>query len=322
MKTVEEHLRTLLFEYDYVTIPNFGAFVSNYIPANYNKVSGSLQPPQKKIAFNELLKHDDGLLATHISRKDKVTIEEAKRKIQLYVRLVKDSLINKETFELDSIGKFVLNESNSIIFEPNHKSNFYAESYGLDIVYPTYKRSSTASKYDIDFEQSVTTTNSHKVWTYMLYVIPIFLLIGGLLMLIFTNNFNQSTKTAKSSLNPLDLMKSESKEIKKPDLKLTEKPQNLVSINEKSPVLINGSENKIIEASGRYVIVSGIFKNKSNAKRLERVLLNNGFNAKIVGFDRMLKVIAAENISSQEASILSNKHFELIGEKPAVLEIK
>lgn len=48
MKTVEEHIRTLLYEYDYVTIPNFGAFVSNYIPAHYNKISGSLQPPQKK----------------------------------------------------------------------------------------------------------------------------------------------------------------------------------------------------------------------------------------------------------------------------------
>ncbi len=320
MKTVEEHIRTLLYEYDYVTIPNFGAFVSNYIPAHYNKISGSLQPPQKKIAFNEVLKHDDGLLAMQISRKDKVTLDEAKRKIQLYVNSVKDSLLNKNSFELNSIGKFILNDSNSLVFEPNIKSNFYAESYGLDIVYPSYKKNNSTVSMLVDFDESTSVTKVQKAWTYLLYFIPLFLLIGGLLMLIFTNNFNLTSKTAKSSLNPLDLVSSSETEIKRPELTLAE-PKLDTKKDDFRPNEIK-DKKEIIDGSNRYVIVSGIFKKKSNAERLEKILSNNGFSPRIIEFDNMLKVIAAENITSTEASNLTQKHIQLTGEKPVVLEIK
>jgi nucleoid DNA-binding protein len=107
MRPVADHIRTLLYEHDYVTVPNFGAFIANYLPSSFNEISGSLMPPQKRIAFNGVLKQDDGLLATHIARRESVTIDEAKRKIQSFVTDIKDSLANKKIFSFDKVGDFV-----------------------------------------------------------------------------------------------------------------------------------------------------------------------------------------------------------------------
>ena len=144
MRPIADHIRALLFEHDYVTVPNFGAFIANYMPSNFNEISGSLMPPQKRVAFNEILKQDDGLLATHISRRESVTIDEAKRRIQRFVMDIKDSLATQKSFSFDKIGNFSLNEDNNLVFDPDRRNNFFSESFGFDSLFP---RQITKEKY-------------------------------------------------------------------------------------------------------------------------------------------------------------------------------
>ena len=217
MRPIADHIRTLLFEHDYVTIPNFGAFIANYMPSNFNEISGSLMPPQKRVAFNEILKQDDGLLATHISRRESLTIDEAKRKIQGFVTDIKDSLATDKTFSFDKIGNFSLNEENNLVFAPDRRNNFFSESFGFDSLFPRqitkekYTYSQTFENDDDEYlihENSYSTTHrrtktSRSGWTYALYSLPILLLSSGLFIVLFSSPKNMNSP-AKASFNPLD----------------------------------------------------------------------------------------------------------------------
>ncbi len=225
MRPVADHIRTLLYEHDYVTVPNFGAFIANYLPSSFNEISGSLMPPQKRIAFNEILKQDDGLLATHISRRESVTIDEAKRKIQSFVTDIKDSLATEKTFSFDKVGNFVLNEENSLVFEPDRKNNFYSESFGFDSLFPRQiakEKYTYSQNYEDDVEElmvhkssySSTAVRKSTGWTYALYSIPILLLSTGLFVVLFAGPKNNN-ETAKSSFNPLDYIPKKEEVVQK-----------------------------------------------------------------------------------------------------------
>lgn len=225
MRPVADHIRTLLYEHDYVTVPNFGAFIANYLPSSFNEISGSLMPPQKRIAFNEILKQDDGLLATHISRRESVTIDEAKRKIQSFVTDIKDSLATEKTFSFDKVGNFVLNEENSLVFEPDRKNNFYSESFGFDSLFPRQiakEKYTYSQNFEDDAEEllvhkssySSTAVRKSTGWTYALYSIPILLLSTGLFVVLFAGP-KSSSDTAKSSFNPLDYIPKKEEVVQK-----------------------------------------------------------------------------------------------------------
>ena len=76
--SVEDHIKELLFRHDCVIIPNFGGLVSNPVSSKINTVSGTIFPPSKLIVFNKNLSINDGLLINHISKKEKISINDSK----------------------------------------------------------------------------------------------------------------------------------------------------------------------------------------------------------------------------------------------------
>lgn len=358
MKPVAEYIRTLLFEHDYVAVPNFGAFIANYMPSGLNDISGSLMPPQKKIAFNEILKHDDGLLATYISRRESVTIDEAKRTIQSFVSEIKGSLASRRSFHFDRIGNFSLNEENNLVFDPDRRNNFFSESFGFDSIFPrtiekpNYTMSQT---FDIEDEltieeESYTSTSSQSKWKYVLYSVPILLISTGLFFVMLSRT-EKTDAPAISSFNPLDYIPKRTAVVEKPKAVatidttfqqiITPEADNGWEAAEAQavakPVTETIAETKTIEkpvedakkpesapaintAAKRYLIVSGIFKNKENVKRLSAGLIKNGFSPRIIEVGGMMKVVAAEADSIEEANAIADKHQKLMGEKPAVIK--
>jgi len=343
MRPVADHIRTLLYEHDYVTVPNFGAFIANYLPSSFNEISGSLMPPQKRIAFNEILKQDDGLLATHIARRESVTIDEAKRKIQSFVTDIKDSLATEKTFSFDKVGSFVFD---SLFPRKIAKEKYtYSQNFEDDADELLIHKSSYSS----------TSIVKSTGWTYALYSIPILLLSIGLFVVLFLGP-KSSGDTAKSSFNPLDyfpekdemVQKAASKtsimdsEIIKPNfeespLSLTEfnpEPSKPLAIIEDSPKeietkpeitkpILRPNDNNVVSTinntNKRYLIVSGVFKSLENVEKLQSILSKNGFSPMVVKVGEFSKVVAAEASSYVEASQLAEKHNKLIGERPAIM---
>ncbi|WP_435354920.1 hypothetical protein [Emticicia sp. SJ17W-69] len=366
MRPIADHIRTLLFEHDYVTIPNFGAFIANYLPSSFNEISGSLMPPQKRVAFNEILKQDDGLLATHISRRESVTIDEAKRKIQVFVTDIKESLATEKSFSFDKIGNFSLNEENNLVFDPDRRNNFFSESFGFDSLFPrqvTKEKYVYSQTFENDDDELLihhgSYSSTHKRskssgWTYALYSLPILLLSSGLFIVLFSSP-KSINSPAKASFNPLDYIpkKEEVAKVTKPSELKTEvlpiseteiikpnfdKPaeplkQNTeitkveaskietIKVDSKETNTVVEKPNTTINTSGkRYLIVSGVFKSVQNVEKLQLMLQKNGFSPRIIKVGDLMKVVAGEANSYQEAEVLSEKHKLLIGEKAAIIK--
>ena len=79
---IEHHISQLLYRYQCVTVPGFGAFLTEFQSAQLDESSHSFYPPKKLISFNPFLKNNDGLLANHLAQAEKVAYETAVHAIQ------------------------------------------------------------------------------------------------------------------------------------------------------------------------------------------------------------------------------------------------
>lgn len=57
-----ESVSELLYKHNCVIIPGFGGFITNYKPSGFEESRNLISPSSKKVAFNQLLIENDGLL--------------------------------------------------------------------------------------------------------------------------------------------------------------------------------------------------------------------------------------------------------------------
>jgi nucleoid DNA-binding protein len=131
---VSLYLSHLLFRNNVAILPGFGAFVATTTPALIDHARGMLTPPSKVLTFNGNLKINDGFLINLIRHKHGITAHESRAVIENFVKSIEDILRNRDTVRLDSIGKLYLNNNSNIIFEPDTKANFNANTFGLPAV--------------------------------------------------------------------------------------------------------------------------------------------------------------------------------------------
>lgn len=128
--TLAAYIKELLYRYECVIVPDFGGFVTNRISAQIDKVSNTFYPPTKQVSFNHHLTHNDGLLANYIASSERISFEQANKKIVEIV--VSWNLQLKSTsLELENIGSLSLNDENRLIFEPQNAQNYLLSSFGL-----------------------------------------------------------------------------------------------------------------------------------------------------------------------------------------------
>ena len=127
--SISKHITELLYNHNCVIVPGFGAFLTKNIAASRN--NDVFSPPKKTIAFNGMLKENDGLLANKISATDGISYTAALKKIKKDVKTLASSL-NIGEVEIDNIGTLRLNDEKKIQFQPNQNVNFDSRSYGLE----------------------------------------------------------------------------------------------------------------------------------------------------------------------------------------------
>lgn len=141
---LEEHISQLLYRYQCVTIPGFGAFLTEVKSAQVHQESHAFYPPKKVISFNAYLKNNDGLLANYISLSERISYEVAIAKIENEVFNWKQTLYQKGVLYLKNIGEISLNSEQNLVFEPSEQVNYQTESFGLtSYVSPTIQRKET-----------------------------------------------------------------------------------------------------------------------------------------------------------------------------------
>jgi len=138
---IESYISQLLYRYQCVTVPGFGAFLTEIQSAQLIESSHSFFPPKKVISFNAHLKNNDGLLANHIAQAEKTSYEYAVSAIQYEVHNWKKALQENGLFSIKNVGNFSLNSDNNLIFTPNDQTNYLTNSFGLSaFVSPVVKR--------------------------------------------------------------------------------------------------------------------------------------------------------------------------------------
>jgi hypothetical protein len=135
MTKVEIAIGKLLFDHDCVVIPGFGGLLANYVGAEIHPITNALKPPRKKIAFNEGLQLNDGLLQNYLVLEGEVSHKDALKEISEYVHLLNDEIKNNGVYLLEGTGSFLRNEENKIQFEASEEVNFLDDSFGLPELY-------------------------------------------------------------------------------------------------------------------------------------------------------------------------------------------
>lgn len=134
MVEVEKYIKRLLHDQDCVIIPDFGGVITHYLPARFDAVNGQYLPSQRKVAFNEVLKIDDGLLAKFISQNEGMSYEQAQRHIGDFVQTVQSLLKKNKLVTLNGIGNFRHNAEGRLVFQADQDRNFHSEFFGLQPV--------------------------------------------------------------------------------------------------------------------------------------------------------------------------------------------
>jgi hypothetical protein len=138
---IESYISQLLYRYQCVTVPGFGAFLTEIQSAQLIESSNSFFPPKKIISFNGYLKNNDGLLANHIAQAEKTSYEYAISAIQYEVFNWKKALQENGIFSIKNVGNFSLNADKNLIFTPYDQTNYLTNSFGLSaFVSPMVKR--------------------------------------------------------------------------------------------------------------------------------------------------------------------------------------
>ena len=138
---IEPYIAQLLYRYQCVTVPGFGAFLTEIQSAQLIGSSNSFFPPKKMISFNAYLKNNDGLLANHIAQAEKTSYEYAVSAIQYEVFNWKKALQENGLFSIKNVGSFSLNADKNLIFTPYEQTNYLTNSFGLSaFVSPKVKR--------------------------------------------------------------------------------------------------------------------------------------------------------------------------------------
>jgi len=100
-------------------VPGIGTFTLQHIPAQYNVVDKSLDPPGQRVIFEDKWT-DDGSCLEWISLKEHLVPAIASRKLEKYIEDLKASLQSGHPLELPGIGSLQADRLGNISFSPEN----------------------------------------------------------------------------------------------------------------------------------------------------------------------------------------------------------
>lgn len=277
---LEHYIEELLYRYNCVIVPEFGAFLTQTKSAFIKEETHTFYPPSKIISFNEQLVSNDGLLVSFVAETEKTTYNAMLSRLALVGKEWKNKLANGERLAIGNIGKLWLNKEGKIIFEPSNQVNYLTTSFGLSscvsgkITREVLKEEVQKLEENIPFIITPEQREKKEFRPYLKYAAVVFLgLAMGLSGFRFYRD-NQNTQQIAQQ----DAQKQVSKHIEEATFFDTA-PLELPALELNASVA-----NKVPETT--YYIIAGAFKVKDNADKKISQLKEEGFNASYVGVNK------------------------------------
>lgn len=259
------YISDLLYRYECVIIPGFGAFLTRYKSAHIDDSTNTFNPPSKIVSFNKQLQANDGLFANYMASVEKCSYETALQKIRNFTAEISKELSEGRTISFKSIGEFSLNDEKSLQFEPLHQQNYSTSAFGLSsfvspkISREVYKESVAAleEKAPIHF-----TPERREAKPYLKYAAIAVIAISALgfgSLKFYENqvhNFNLAERQKANSLVETQIQEATF---------VIENPLPVLSL-------------QLPKHSGMYHIVAGAYREEENATKKVEQLREKGFS--------------------------------------------
>jgi hypothetical protein len=264
---LEHYISQLLYRYQCVTIPGFGAILTEIQSAQWHEASNGFYPPKKVISFNSFLKNNDGLLANHVAQNEKIAYESAVISIEKEVAKWKNELQSANKLSFKSIGEFNLNSEKNMVFTPYEQVNYLTSSFGLtNLIAPSIKREVIEHVFEnVKEEEVIQLVSDRNIGrTYFKYAAVI------VLSLTFSGVMGIKLYQDKVASDTLIVQKEVQQQV-----------QN--TIQEATFVISNPLPSvtlSVKEENRPYHIVAGAFRLDKNAEKVYERLTKKGYKAK------------------------------------------
>ncbi|MEP6806769.1 MAG: SPOR domain-containing protein [Flavobacterium sp.] len=309
---IETYIAQLLYRYQCVTVPGFGAFLTEIQSAQLNESTNSFFPPKKMISFNSHLKNNDGLLANHIANAEKTSYGSAVSTIAFEVLNWKKTLEENGVISLKNIGEIRYNSEQNIIFTPNDQTNFLTSSYGLSpFVSPLVKKELFEKKIQKieDREPIALFEEDEKSSGSFLKYAAIFVLglgiTGSIGYPLYQNQIETKTLIVES-----EVQKKVQNKIQEATF-LIQNPLPAVTLS------VDSAKVETVEEKAMpYHIMAGAFRSEQNARKAYNQLIKDGYKARMLGENKhgLFPVLYGSYTTMREAE-LAQKEIQK-GENP------
>lgn len=270
---LETYISDLLYRYECVTVPEFGAFLSQRVSATVHETTNAFYPPKKRLSFNEQIQTNDGLLARYIADVEKIPFETANEKVAKRVKSLKSNLTEGTTLSFENIGDLKLNAEGKIEFDPSYHLNYLTDAFGLSqLVSPAVTRE--VYKEEVEAIEKVIpliiTPERRKTKPYLKYaaIALIALTISGLVSgNYYVNEIKSQNQIAQEEANT--------------QLETKIQEATFIISNPLPAATLNVSKQ-----SGNYHIVAGAFRVEENCFTKVKQLQEQGFKARKIGVNK------------------------------------
>ena len=274
---IEKHISDLLYRYQCVTVPGFGAFLTETVSAHVTGSASSFFPPKKVVSFNANVKNNDGLLANHVALQEKMSYELAVIKIGDVVNEWTYLLQNRNRVVLKNIGEISVNNEMNWVFEPANTVNYLTDSFGLTpFVSPEITREVLKKEVEALEEKApiIFTPERKKDYSYLKYA-AIFVVMLGAGGFGYKTYYDQQIE-AKTLAVQKNVQEKVQQQIQQATFVISA-PVEAVELSVAAPV----------EEKMPYHLVAGAYRSEVNANKAIAELKAAGFeNAKMLPMNK------------------------------------
>lgn len=274
---IEKHISDLLYRYQCVTVPGFGAFLTETVSAHVTGSASSFFPPKKVVSFNANVKNNDGLLANHVALQEKMSYELAVIKIGDVVNEWTYLLQNRNRVVLKNIGEISVNNEMNWVFEPTNTINYLTDSFGLTpFVSPEITREVLKQEVEALEEKApiIFTPERKKDYSYLKYA-AIFVVMLGAGGFGYKTYYDQQIETKTLAVQK-NVQEKVQQQIQQATFVINA-PVEAVELSVAVPV----------EEKMPYHLVAGAYRSEENANKAITELKAAGFeNAKMLPMNK------------------------------------
>jgi nucleoid DNA-binding protein len=270
---VANYIHDLLYRYECVILPGFGAFITQQHSARIHQSTNEFYPPKKTVSFNRQLVKNDGLLANHIVEVENIRYSEAIEKLDSFVQDLQNVLEQNKMINFEHIGSFTLSEGDRLQFEPAAETNYFKEAFGLspftssEVLRESYKQ----QVVELEEKAPIAFTPERRASSSWLKYAAVGLLAFGLSGAAGLNFYSDQV----NEHNIAEQQKAASQ------LETQIQQATFVIDNPLPAVTL-----KVSKQTGKYHVVAGAFRLEENAEKKVQELRAEGFRARHIGTNK------------------------------------